>query len=394
VLVELSKVEQRYDAVLSVIRDGLTISEAALAYGVSRQSIYRWMQRYEQGGLAALAERSHRPRSCPHQMDPGVEDRIITLRRGHPSWGPIRLEHQLGRDGLKAVPSHMAIYRALVRHHLIEPKAKRKKLVTYKRWERGRPMELWQMDIVGGVLLADGSECKVLTGVDDHSRFCVCAGIMVRATARPVCGFLAQAFERHGVPEEILTDNGKVFTGRFSLKPVEVLFDKICRENGITHRLTAPASPTTTGKIERFHRTFRTEFLGGQIFSSLRVAQRQLDAWVSDYNTNRPHQSLGMATPAERFEARTDGSIPALEPDLRLITDERSGEDWVSRHVTVNGVISVSNQALSVGKHRAGTVVDVHVLENFLEVWDGPELVKSVLRTSKGVVRKKRAEVH
>ena len=393
-LVELSKVEQRYDAVLAVIRDGLTISEAALTFGVSRQSIYRWMQRYEQGGLPALAERSHRPRSCPHQIDAKVEDRIITLRRAHPSWGPIRLQYHLEREGLEAVPSHMAIYRALVRHHLIEPKAARKKLKTYKRWERGRPMELWQMDIVGGVLLEDASECKVLTGVDDHSRFCVCAGIMVRATARPVCGFLAQALERHGVPEEILTDNGKVFTGRFSVRPVEVLFDKICRENGITHRLTAPASPTTTGKIERFHRTLRTEFLGGQIFSSLGVAQKELDAWVLDYNTKRPHQSLGRTTPAERFSARTDDAVPALEPDLRLLSNERSGEDWVSRHVTVNGVISVSNQTMSVGKHRAGTVVDVHVLESFLEVWDGPELVKSVLRTSKGVVRKKRAEMH
>jgi transposase InsO family protein len=394
VLVELSKVEQRYDAVLAVIRDGLTIKEAAEAYGVSRQSIYRWMQRYEQGGLAALSERSHKPRSCPHQTPAEIEDRIIVLRRGHPTWGPIRIQHQLGREGLTDVPSHMAIYRALVRHHLIEPKENRKKLVTYRRWERGRPMELWQMDIVGGVLLEDGTECKVLTGVDDHSRFCVCAGIMVRATARPVCGFLAQALERHGVPEEILTDNGKVFTNRFGLKPTEVLFDKICRENGIKHRLTAPRSPTTTGKIERFHRTWRQEFLGGQIFPTLRVAQKELDAWVEDYNTNRPHQSLKMATPAERFFIRNEGSVPQLAPDLRVLTDDRSSDDWVSRTVTVNGVISVSNQLFSVGKHRQGQTVDVHVLENFLEVWDGPELVKSVLRTSKGEVRKKKAEVH
>ena len=85
-LVELSKMEQRYDAVLAVIRDGLTISEAALAFGVNRQSIHRWMQRYEQGGLPALAEGSHKPKSCPHQIDPGIEERIITMHRSHRSW--------------------------------------------------------------------------------------------------------------------------------------------------------------------------------------------------------------------------------------------------------------------------------------------------------------------
>jgi len=138
-------------------------------------------------------------------------------------------------------------------------------------------MELWQLDIVGGVLLADGTECKVLTGVDDHSRFCVITGIMVRPVARAVCGFFAQALRAHGVPDEVLTDNGKVFTGRFGLRPAEVLFDRICRENGIAHRLTAPRSPTTTGKIERFHRTLRVEFLSGRVFDDLPAAQTELD---------------------------------------------------------------------------------------------------------------------
>ena len=89
---------------------------------------------------------------------------------------------------------------------------------------------------------------------------------MVRPTARPVCGLFVEALERHGVPEEVLTDNAKVFTDRFGLRATEVLFDKICRQNGIAHRLTAPRSPTTTGKIERFHRTLRTEFLAGRKF--------------------------------------------------------------------------------------------------------------------------------
>jgi hypothetical protein len=253
-------------------------------------------------------------------------------------------------------------------------------------------MELWQMDVVGGVLLADGTECKVLTGIDDHSRYCVCAGVLVRATARAVCGFFAQALERHGVPEEILTDNGRVFTNRFGLKPTEVLFDKICRENGIGHHLTAPASPTTTGKIERFHRTLRVEFLLERVFPSLTVAQAELDAWVQAYNTDRAHQALGMKTPAERFGPRELLPQPAL--DRSALDHDRSGDDWVSRTVSANGTVSVSNQVFSVGKHRGGATIDIRVTGELLEAWHGMELLKTVLRTSKGVVRKKRAETH
>ena len=391
---EPSKVEQRYDAVIAVIRDGLAVSEVAEKVGVSRQSLYRWMARYEQEGLEGLAERSHRPAHVPHQMRAELEARVLELRRLHPGWGPIRLQHQLGRESAGGgVPSHMAIYRALVRHGLIEARGTRKRLPAYKRWERGRPMELWQMDVVGGLLISDGTEAKILTGIDDHSRYCVCAGVMARATGRAVCAHFVAALETHGVPEEVLTDNGKVFTGRFSLRPIEVLFDKICRENGIAHRLTAPASPTTTGKIERFHRTLRTEFFSaGSLFPSLEAAQAALDAFVVEYNTLRPHRAIAMAVPAERFATRTATTAPELALDRSAFDTDRSGDDWVSRVVSANGTISVSNQVFSVGKHRAGSVVDVRVTEGLLEAWCGAELLKTVLRSSKGVVRKKRAE--
>src|SRR5438128_2616610 len=158
----------------------------------------------------------------------------------------------------------------------------------WKRWERGGPMELWQMDVVGGFLLADGTSAKALTGIDDHSRFCVSARLMPRERTQLVCdGFLA-ALRLHGVPQQVLTDNGKVFTGKYARPPVDVLFDRLCRENGIDHLLTQPRSPTTTGKIERFHRTLRIEFDTRRPFTSLPVAQQALDEWVTYYNTQRP----------------------------------------------------------------------------------------------------------
>jgi transposase InsO family protein len=164
-------------------------------------------------------------------------------------------------------------------------------------------MELWQMDVVGRIFLADGTELSAVTGIDDHSRFCVSARLVARATARPVCDALAAAMRVHGVPEAILTDNGKVFTARFGRGPGPVLFDRICAENGVRHLLTAPYSPTTTGKVERFHKTMRAEWATptARSFATIVDAQAALDVWVVEYNTVRPHQSVGGRPPVERF---------------------------------------------------------------------------------------------
>jgi hypothetical protein len=241
--------------------------------------------------------------------------------------------------------------------------------------------------VVGGLLLAGGQECKIITGLDDHSRFVVCAGVMVRATSRAVCSHFAQAMRRHGVPQEVLTDNGKVFTGRFGLKDTEVLFDRICRENGIDHLLSAPRRPTTTGKIERFHRTLRQEFLTGRVFADLATAQAELDAWVGTYNTQRPHSALGMAAPSSRFTP-SDAGRP-VDPSALVI--ERTGEGWISRRVAANGIVSVAWQQISCGKHRAGHRVDIQVHGPTLQIWDGEELIKTVLRANRKEVRKKHA---
>ncbi|MBV9041247.1 MAG: transposase, partial [Acidimicrobiia bacterium] len=189
-----------------------------------------------------------------HQMGPEVEARIVELRRAHPGWGPRSIASQLRRDGVEPLPGRSSIYRALIRHQLLEPKRRRRRRSDYKRWERARAMELWQMDVTSGVRLADGTQPSVVTGVDDYSRFCVSANAVARATAKPVCDALAGAMRRHGVPEGILTDDGKVFTGRFGPGRGEVLLDRIRRDNGIRHLLSAPHSPITTGKVERFTR--------------------------------------------------------------------------------------------------------------------------------------------
>jgi transposase InsO family protein len=155
--------EQRYHAVMEVV-SGAPVTEVARRYGVSRQAVHGWLGRYEREGLAGLADHSHR---------------------------------------------------VLVRHGLVAARKRRRRREDYKRWQREEPMQLWQLDVTASVFLADGTELKLISGIDDHSRFCVIAAVVRRATARAVCGAFLAAMAVYGIPEEVLTDNGKQFTGRF-----------------------------------------------------------------------------------------------------------------------------------------------------------------------------------
>jgi transposase-like protein len=199
---ELNVVEQRYQAVLEVL-DDIPVTEVAERFGVTRQTVHRWVARYRESGLAGLAGRSHVPKAHPWQLSAGV--------------------------------SRSTVYRVLVRRHLIEPVSRRRRRDSCRRWERSAAMELWQMDVTASLFLAGGRECKVITGIDDHSRFCVIAAVVMRATARAVCLAFTAAMTEYGISFEVLTGNGKQFTGRFGKpRPAEVLSGRICRESGIT----------------------------------------------------------------------------------------------------------------------------------------------------------------
>lgn len=293
--------EHRYRAVLQVL-DGVPKSQVAQEFGTSRQSVHSWVARYQLGGLAGLADCSRRPHTSPNALAPEVVAMICELRRTYPRWGAQRIAHEIGLRDIEASPSRSSVHRILVRHGLVAAQQQNHKR-TYRRWQRDAPMQLWQLDIMGGVFLADGRECKLVTGIDDHSRFVVSSTVVTEPSARAVCEAFSAAMTRYGVPSEVLTDNGKQFTGRFTKPyPAEVLFERICRENGITTRLTKPRSPTTTGKIERWHKTLRRELLDAAgPFPDIETAQASIDAWVNGYNHARPHQSLAMATLAALF---------------------------------------------------------------------------------------------
>jgi transposase InsO family protein len=377
-LVELSMVEQRYDAVREVL-DGATVKDVATRYGVDRRTLHRWLVRYANEGLAALTDRSSKPDRCPHQMAPEIEARIVELRRSHPGWGPRTILNKLRRE-LDQPPSRSAIYRCLVRHRLIQPKPRRRRRDDYKRWERSRSMELWQVDVMGGVRLTTGIQVSVVTGIDDHSRFCVIAKVVARATARPVCEALLEALHIYGIPEQILTDNGKVFTGRLGRRPAHVLFDRICLNNGIRHLLTAPYSPTTTGKIERLHKTMRKEFFSVGSFESIDEMQAALDGWVADYNHEREHQSLGDVPPIRRFELTTPTSLEVIDGDVASQEEPAPRPHAVTRRVDRAGRISILKHRYHVGRQLTGEAVTIESADGLLHITHNDAVVATHAR--------------
>ena len=190
--------EQRYQAVLAVISDGETVTDVAARFGVSRQTVHDWLAKYEAGGLENLGDGSHRPRSCPHQMDGGVEVAVAVMRRAHPSWGPRRLVFELAKQDLDGVGVG-----GLSGAGAGEPDRPGRASTA------GPEVEAVGARAPDGAV-ADGRgrrvragrrrRAKALTGVDDHSRFCVSAYLMLRESSQRVCEGLALALRTYGVP--------------------------------------------------------------------------------------------------------------------------------------------------------------------------------------------------
>lgn len=368
----------------------------AVRYGVSRQTIYAWKSKYNVGGLEGLREKSRRPRSSPTRIPAEVEALACEMRRANPRWGARRIAFEIARTSPAAAPSRATVHRVLERNGLIRHQ-KQQHRRKYRRWQRETPMHLWQLDLVGGIYLADGRDCKMLTGIDDHSRFIVVATVLAVPSGRAVADGFVRAMRTYGVPAEVLTDNGKQFTGRFTKpRPAEVLFERVCRENGVTAKLIKPYSPTTTGKIERWHQTLRRELLDvSGPFADLPTAQAAVDAWVHTYNTARPHQALDMATPASRFRpnpppeptvvaAAASLEEPSIAADpaapITMLIPTSAPPMEFETVVAASGLVGVLPrvQRVRLGKEYAGRRARVWADEQTVHIVIDGQLVRSV----------------
>ena len=315
----------------AVLLEGRSPTKLARSHGISRSWVFELLKRYREAGDEGLKPRSRRPRSCPHQVSPEIQARIVELRHqllldGFDA-GAQTIAHYLATD-VDTVPAVSTIWRILSREGLVTPQPQKRPRASFTRFEAELPNQMWQADPTHWHL-ADGTDVEILNILDDHSRFCLCSTAHLTVNALDVVQSFHRAGSEYGYPESFLSDNGAVFSARY--RKGKVLLESELERLGIRGKHSAPYHPQTCGKVERFHQTLK-KFLARQApAENLAHLQLQLDAFRVHYNQLRPHRALGGQTPLQAYHAR----LKARPEGVTEVTHFRVRHDRVSDNGTV-----------------------------------------------------------
>ncbi|NPV08491.1 MAG: IS481 family transposase [Anaerolineae bacterium] len=305
---ESSAMEERIRFVVLVHQEDRPFSALCEEFGVSRQTGYKWLRRYEEAGsLEGLAEASRRPHTSPQRTPAELEARVVQLRERH-AWGARKIKVRLEEEGI--LLGEATINRILSRKGLVAPRDRHRPAT--KRFCRQAANELWQMDFKGHFAIVEGL-CHPLSILDDHSRFLVASHPLLGTQAKPVHERLVQAFQGYGLPQAMLMDHGSPWwstTNALGLTWVSVALIK----QGICLHFSGVGHPQTQGKVERLHGSlaWALQHLGAP--QDLAEAEAFLATFRHDYNHLRPHESLDMDVPAQHYQASPRPYNPTPAP--------------------------------------------------------------------------------
>ena len=298
-----SPLEQRLALVHAASLGLEPVSTLANRFGVSRKTAHKWIARHAQTGSAGVQDRSHAPASPAHRLTATALERLIALRRAHPTWGPKKLRVLLTRELTAAAPpSERSIARWLTRCGLSHRRPRRARPGPTLAWPGLliplAPNDVWTVDFKGAFRTADGQRCEPLTVRDLFSRFILAIDILPNARHPTLRGVFIRLFKRFGLPGVIRVDNGPPFA---SLAPYGAsVLSLWWMRLGIRVDFTRPASPQDNGSHEQFHRVYKAETLRPPACSLCAQARRN-QRWLAHYNNQRPHEALGQQTPATLY---------------------------------------------------------------------------------------------
>ena len=358
---ETCPMTERMHFVSDLLKDERHMAELCRLYGISRTTGYKWRDRYADGGVTALADRSHARVHQPHAADEVVVQRLLQVRRQHPTWGPRKLLAWLrARDQPTAWPAASTVGEILRRHGLV-PERRRRARTAVERLETGliqprTPNDLWCTDFKGEFRTGDQRYCYPLTLTDAVSRYVlVCRGLL--STAEPLAkpGF-ERAFREYGLPAAIRSDNGTPFasSGLGGLSRLSVWWIKL----GIVPELIRPGCPQQNGRHERMHRTLKHETAQPPA-ASLRAQQHRFDRFVDEFNLQRPHEALGQRPPSAVYRASTRPYPSRLAPI-------EYPDGYVVRQVRHNGEIKFDGDTVFVSEVLSGEPVGLYQTDEHL----------------------------
>jgi len=353
--------EQRVRFVIEATQSLQTFRSLCARYEISPATGYLWLQRYRQSGVEGIAERSRRPHFSPRRTANELEQQVVKMRERYPDWGARKLQVLLQREGL-GIPRNM-IHRILRRHGLIGES--QRDPVAVQRFQRERANELWQMDFKG----PKGWPQKVgpLSVLDDHSRYLIALSATDSTHGMAVQKRLEEAFERCGVPEAMVMDHGTPWWSTYSLWGGTKRSLWLMRQ-GIQLHWSRIRHPQTQGKVERFHGCLQRAL---QRRGPTENHQAWLDAYRWEHNHVRPHEALGMKTPATLWlpsERRYDPHPPRWEYPAGA---------WVLK-VDCQGKLDIGQQKWRVSKTLAGEWVQVVRVEQRILVFYCNTLVREL----------------
>jgi transposase InsO family protein len=349
----------------SVLLEGRSMRETALAYGVSKSWVYELVRRYRAGGAPSLEARSKRPHSNPRQMSHDVEEAIVALRKEL-----LDIGEDAGAETIKwhlakrrdDVPSASAIYYALKRRGFITPEPRKRPNASYVRFEADLPNECWQADMTHWQL-DDGTEVEIINFIDDHSRVVVACEVHHVVKADHVRELFKKACLIWGTPASVLTDNGAIFNAAH--RKGRSGFESDLLAAGVLYKHSTPYHPQTCGKVERWHQTLK-RYLEVNPASSLEELQNVLDRVILRYNEQRPHRSKGRVTPRTAYEARGKATAHTLinQPHHRLRKDVV--DPWGKVTLRYHGQLL----HVRIGHHHRGKRVRLYIVDDHIRVLD------------------------
>jgi transposase InsO family protein len=356
---EMLPMDQRMQFVTELRSDLFTMTELAAQYGISRKTGYKWLDRYEAGGVGALSDQSRRPEHSPAATAPELVEALVTLRKRRPRWGAKKLLAVLRRqDPAAAWPARSTVCDLLKQRGLIEPQRKRFRAPGAPR----APLvpitaanEVWTTDFKGEFRTGDGRYCYPLTLRDGFSRYVLRCDALVGRTTVATHDRFARAFAEYGLPERIRSDNGGPFAspGVGGLSQLSVWWIRL----GIVPERTAPGHPEQNGSHEQFHRVLKAA-TARPPSAHLAAQQRRFARFCVEYNCERPHEALHDEPPAAHYQA-SPRALPRRLPPL-----EYPGHAEV-RRVGTTGCLSWGGEPLFLATALAGEYVA------FEEVDDG-----------------------